>query len=86
MTAVVLRASGYTWRCPECQRENYTGPAPAVARCTGCHGEFAVEQLRHRRAGTGPDNGKEVRPSEQTQPLPLFAAPPPASAEDEIPF
>ena len=22
MTYVVLRASGYTWKCPECDREN----------------------------------------------------------------
>jgi DNA-directed RNA polymerase subunit RPC12/RpoP len=85
MTAVVLRASGYTWKCPECGRENYTGPAPAAVRCKGCNGEFEVKELHHRRVEAEQDksNGKEVR---KTEILPLFAAAPPIQAEDDIPF
>ena len=83
MTAVVLRASGYTWKCPECGRENYTGPAPAAVQCKGCNGEFEVKDLHHRRAGNEPNPGKEAR---KTESLPLFAAAPPVSTEDQIPF
>ena len=81
MTEVVLRASGYTWKCPECGRENYTGPAPMSVRCRACHGEFEVKDLHHRRAGMETNNRKEV-----AKDLPLFAAAPPLSADDEIPF
>jgi hypothetical protein len=83
MTAVVLRASGYTWQCPECGRGNYTGPAPAAVQCKDCHGEFEVKDLRHRRAGNDPNHGKEAK---KTENLPLFAAAPPMSAEDQVPF
>jgi hypothetical protein len=82
MTEVVLRASGYTWKCPECRRDNYTGPAPVSVKCKACHGEFEVKDLHHRRAGMETNNRKEVT----TDLLPLFAAAPPLSADDEIPF
>ena len=45
MTRVILRASGYTWKCPECDRENYTGPAPDMVQCEQCNGEFEVKEL-----------------------------------------
>jgi DNA-directed RNA polymerase subunit RPC12/RpoP len=86
MTGVILRASGYTWKCAECGRENYTGPAPAIVRCRQCNGEFEVKSLQHRRAADPSTDGKEVNETKQTELLPLFAASPPASAEDEIPF
>ena len=49
MNKVKLRASGYTWLCPECKTENYTGPAPEEVRCEGCKGIFFVSDLSHRR-------------------------------------
>lgn len=48
MTAVTLKASGYTWRCPECGEFNYTGAAPVEVRCSKCNGEFEVGSLLHR--------------------------------------
>lgn len=83
MTAVGLRASGYTWRCPECGRENYTGPAPTEVQCRGCNGEFGVKDLHHRRAGNESNKGKGEPMSGV---LPLFAAAPSIPAEDDIPF
>jgi len=49
MNIVKLKASGYTWQCPECERDNYTGPAPAEVRCESCNGVFCVSDLSHRR-------------------------------------
>ena len=49
MTSVNLKASGYTWRCPECHGENYTGAAPSVVICSKCNGTFDVKTLVHRR-------------------------------------
>ena len=86
MTAVTLRASGYTWKCAECGRENYTGAGPASVRCTQCHAEFEVKALQHRRAASVDPKGKEVKRPEQTPLMPLFAESPPTAAEDEIPF
>lgn len=43
MSDVVLRASGYTWKGPECGRCNYTGPAPEQVRCKARNGEFGSE-------------------------------------------
>lgn len=54
MTEVKLRASGYTWSCPECSRENYTGAAPTRVACAGCHAEFPVHELTHRLAADRP--------------------------------
>ncbi len=84
MTSVVLRASGYTWKCLECGRENYTGAAPEAVQCKGCNGEFEVKELHHRRIETDKPktNGKEAR---KTDSLPLFAGAPPLPAEDDIP-
>jgi hypothetical protein len=48
MTSVNLKASGYTWRCPECQCENYTGAAPSSVCCSKCDGTFDVMSLAHR--------------------------------------
>jgi hypothetical protein len=86
MSAVVLRASGYTWKCPECGRENYTGPAPEVVCCEQCHGEFQVRELHHRRDGAATARRKEVDQPEQPALLPLLIIGPPIAAEDEIPF
>ncbi len=49
MTSVNLRASGYTWHCPECESENYTGAAPSAVCCSKCNGTFDVKSLVHRR-------------------------------------
>jgi hypothetical protein len=47
---VHLRASGYTWRCPECdEKDNYTGAPPAKVVCKRCKAVFDVGDLRHRR-------------------------------------
>jgi DNA-directed RNA polymerase subunit RPC12/RpoP len=86
MTSVTLRASGYTWKCAECGRENYTGPAPASVRCGQCHAEFEVKALQHRRAESVDLKRKEVNTPEPTPLMPLFAESPPMAAEDEIPF
>ncbi len=85
MTSIALRASGYTWTCPECGRENYTGAAPATVRCTGCNGQFDVKELQHRRVETNSrkNRGKEVS---KTEMMPLFAAAPPVLKEDDIAF
>ena len=50
MKTIRLRASGYTWDCPECGCENYAGAAPEEVACEGCHARFAVSALVHRRA------------------------------------
>jgi hypothetical protein len=85
MSTVVLRASGYTWKCPECGRENYTGAAPAEVACKGCHAEFQVKELHHRRME--PEEPKSERKNvRKAEVLPLFAEAPPMSADDEIPF
>lgn len=86
MTTVVLRASGYTWKCPECNRENYTGPAPDMVQCEGCKGEFDVKDLHHRRSKSECDSGKEADKIQQNPFMPLFGSSSPVSAEDEIPF
>jgi len=86
MTYVVLRASGYTWKCPECDRDNYTGPAPAMVQCEKCNGEFEVKELNHRRSKSGSDSGKEAGKTQQNLLMPLFESSSPVPAEDEIPF
>jgi DNA-directed RNA polymerase subunit RPC12/RpoP len=86
MSGVVLRASGYTWKCPECGRENYTGPAPELVRCKRCNGEFQVRELHHRRDPDASSRRKKVRKPEQLGLLPLLPLAPPIAAEDEIPF
>ena len=86
MTTLVLRASGYTWKCSECNRENYTGPAPDIVRCEGCKGEFEVKELHHRRSKSEPNSGKEVGKTQQNLIMPLFESSSPVLAEDEIPF
>ena len=85
MTNVVLRASGYTWKCSECNRENYTGPAPDRVRCEGCKGDFEVKELHHRRSKSECGSG-EAGKTQQNLFLPLFGSSSPVSAEDEIPF
>ena len=46
---VCLTASGYAWRCPECDNVNYS---PEItfedARCIICRSSFAVSEARHR--------------------------------------
>ena len=86
MSYVVLRASGYTWKCLECGRENYTGPAPVMVQCEQCNGEFEVKELHHRRSKSEPDSGKEVGKTQQNLLMPLFESSSPVPAEDEIPF
>ena len=86
MTSVILRSSGYTWKCPECARENYTGPAPESVRCGQCNGEFQVKELHHRRCAAGSIGRKEVIQSQQPGLLSLLAVSPPVTVEDEVPF
>ena len=50
MTTVQLKASGYSWRCPECDEGNYTGEAPQQVVCRSCQAEFLVAGLAHRLA------------------------------------
>ena len=52
MTTVQLKASGYSWRCPECDEGNYTGEAPQQVVCRRCQAEFLVAGLAHRLAET----------------------------------
>jgi hypothetical protein len=52
MTTVQLEASGYSWRCPECDEGNYTGEAPQQVVCRICQAEFLVAGLEHRLAET----------------------------------
>jgi len=86
MTRVILRASGYTWKCTECGRQNYTGPAPDMVQCEQCKGEFELIELHHRRTKSEPDSGKEVGKTQQNLLMPLFESSSPVPAEDEIPF
>jgi hypothetical protein len=81
MSDIVLRASGYTWKCPECGRSNYTGPAPEHVHCKASNGEFGVRGLHHRRVGSKRSPRKEVK---RLETLPLFEASSPNMAEDEI--
>ena len=70
---VKLKASGYTWQCPECKRQNYTGPAPEEVHCEGCKGVFYVSDLSHRwerksvETAAHSDNGRR-RSEESSQP------------------
>jgi hypothetical protein len=86
MIAVVLRASGYTWKCPECGRENYTGPAPEAVHCHGCNGEFEVKELHHRRVEVEKERHIGEPTMRKTEVLPLFAAVPQEQPEEDIPF
>jgi DNA-directed RNA polymerase subunit RPC12/RpoP len=86
MTTVVLRASGYIWKCAECGRENYTGPAPAIVQCEQCNGEFEVKELHHRRSKSESDSGKEAGKTQQKLFMPLFESSSAMPAEDDIPF
>jgi hypothetical protein len=47
MKGVRLQASGYTWSCPECEKENYTGSAPPSVICALCKAEYPVAELLH---------------------------------------
>lgn len=57
----VLTASGYAWRCPECDTVNFS---PEIsfepANCTHCRSNFSVSEARHRTS-TG-DLGLRVTP------------------------
>jgi hypothetical protein len=92
MTSVTLHASGYTWNCPECGRENYTGAAPASVHCAKCNGDFQVQSLHHRHSDPQDSkrNGKHAGGQEETMLMPLFSLqatqPLPPPGEDEIPF
>jgi len=50
MRTVKLVASGYTWICPECSGENYTGAATTHVMCEHCQAQFAVAGFTHRMA------------------------------------
>lgn len=52
MTTVQLKASGYSWRCPECDENNYTGEAPQQVVCRSCQAEFLVAGLAHHLVET----------------------------------
>lgn len=97
MTSEVrLKASGYTWECPECGRHNYTGPAPEEVRCEGCNGVFYVSDLSHRRrrrpgeaahSDDGRGKPKEVVPSEfQARLFPCESNRHDLDQSDDIPF
>jgi hypothetical protein len=46
---IVLTASGYAWRCPECDTVNFSPEISfAPARCTCCRSQFEVSEARHR--------------------------------------
>jgi len=68
MTKVNLRASGYTWKCPECEeKDNYTGAPPEKVTCKNCKGEFEVGELCHRRRAS--KKGEEKNQSNEFMPL-----------------
>lgn len=88
MTAVNLKASGYTWRCPECRAENYTGAAPSGVCCSKCNGLFDVGSLVHRRQQTNSPAQQDLGDSDGRQQS-LFDALQAREAHspgDEIPF
>lgn len=98
MTRVNLKASGYTWRCPECKQNNYTGAAPSSVSCSKCNGLFNVKSLMHRRErGKGVSSGQALpegiskrqggNSRSRQQPLFDFSQDPPShSSNDDIPF
>lgn len=88
MTSVNLKASGYTWRCPECRAENYTGAAPSAVCCSKCNGTFDVRSLVHRRQKTycpSAQKGSNSRGDQQTL-FDGFQGPRSHSPDDDIPF
>ena len=98
MTSVNLKASGYTWCCPECQAENYTGAAPRDVCCSKCNGTFDVRSLLHRRkkekhpssesalsTGISKRQGGNSRSGQQTL-FDIFQDPQTHSSDDDIPF
>ena len=48
MRKISITASGYTWTCPECTSENYTGAAPQQVVCDRCQAQFEVADWLHR--------------------------------------
>ena len=50
MTDVILVASGYEWRCPDCGEVEYEAvvPSDGRVRCAVCGGSFAVASAHHR--------------------------------------
>ena len=48
MRNVSITASGYTWTCPECGSQNYTGAAPQQVVCDRCQAQFEVADRLHR--------------------------------------
>lgn len=88
MTAVNLKASGYTWRCPECRAENYTGAAPSSVCCSKCNGLFDVGSLVHRRQQKRSDGQQDRSESEggQQSLFEALQAQEAHSSSDEIPF
>ena len=51
---VTLVASGYPWKCPDCQHENYLAYAVRFAKCEGCGESFEVEALVHNIGASSP--------------------------------
>jgi hypothetical protein len=48
-TGVILVASGYLFRCPECDAVGYrTSALERRVLCDHCHAEFPVVEVRHR--------------------------------------
>ncbi len=48
-TGVILVASGYQFRCPECDAIGYrTSALERRVTCEACHAEFPVVEVRHR--------------------------------------
>ena len=58
---VILTASGYSWRCPECDMVNF---CPEITfeevPCVRCKAQFEVSEARHRTSAS--DLGLRVHP------------------------
>jgi hypothetical protein len=95
MKTVKLKASGYTWNCPECRKANYVGPAGITVQCEACNGKFAVAKIVHRRANGSPsqppaDNQRGKEPDQINFQPNLFPAQKRTNSkgdmDDDIPF
>ena len=95
MKTVKLKASGYTWNCPECKKVNYVGPAGITVQCEACKGKFAVAKIVHRRANGPPsqppvDNQRGKEPDQTNLQPSLFSVQKRTNSkgdmDDDIPF
>ncbi len=70
MTEVVLVASGYEWRCPDCGEAGYEAGVPSNGRvfCTACGGSFTVAATHHRD-NKGPISPRQALSSQASFPF-----------------